>query len=421
MIQNVISSLSEKEIKKAPKSRIPVVFLGGKCEGNDWREEIEKEFGKNLYLLDPYDKKYDSKEDAHKELAGIVNSDYVIFYKGGEQSDREKEFLDLIGRNNNLVKEFNDMDSLKKFLKKLKEVNLESISSKIRKCARALIKIATPFSGNGFDFHFEKLDADSILKVVQDIFKGETVHLPVINGGNISYVPFKAKGPDDPNIGFLKPYLKSENVKSHYDKFRNSVIFYYDDVSNKYELIKKPEPALVKVAKEGVNYEYSITKIDLPDDLSDSVMSWGEKNIPEKDLFIEDGMAKGRENDIHITVLYGITDQKPNKTSKVIKETKPFEVRLGLINAFKDNKKYDVIKIEIESGDLEKLHYELRDRIHNENTFPTYNPHVTIAYVKKNSCDRFIGDETFKGKTFKVKNIVFSDGTDKEDSLPLRK
>lgn len=28
MIQNVTSSLSEKEIKKAPKSGIPVVFLG---------------------------------------------------------------------------------------------------------------------------------------------------------------------------------------------------------------------------------------------------------------------------------------------------------------------------------------------------------------------------------------------------------
>lgn len=407
MIENVTSSLSEKEIKKAPKSRIPVVFLGGKCESNDWRKEIEKEFGKNLYLLDPYDKKYDSKEDTYKELAGIVNSDYVIFYKGGEQSDREKEFLDLIGRNNNLVKKFNDMDSLKKFLKKLKEVNLESISSKIRKCARDLVKMATPFSGNGFDFYFEKLDADSILKVVQDIFNEETVHLPVIKDGNISYVPFKIKGPNDPNIGFLKPYLNFENVKRHYDKFRDSVIFHYDDVSNKYELIKKREPTLVKVAKKGVNYEYSITKIDLPDKLSESVISWGEKNIPEKDLFIEDGVEKGRENDIHITVLYGITDQKPNKTSKVIKEIKPFEVRLGLINAFKDNKEYDVIKIEVESGDLERLHYELRNRINNESTFPTYNPHVTILYAKKGSADKFIGDDTFKGKTFMVNKIVF--------------
>lgn len=345
------------------------------------------------------------KEDIHKELAGIVNSDYVIFYRGGEQSDREKKFLDLIGRNNNLVKEFNDMNSLKKFLNKLKEVNLESISSKIRKCARALLKMATPFSGNGFDFYFEKLDADSILKVVQDIMNGETVHLPVINGGNITYMPFKVKGPDDPNIGFLKPYLNYDNIRRLYGKFRNSVIFYYDDVSNKYELIKKP--AVVKVAKEGVNYEYSCTKIDLPDDLSESVISWGEKNISEKDLFIEDDVAKGRENDIHITVLYGITDQKPHKTSKVIKETKPFEVRLGLINAFKDNKKYDVIKIEVESGDLERLHYELRDKINNENSFPTYKPHVTILFAKKGSADKFIGDETFKGKTFMVNKIVF--------------
>jgi hypothetical protein len=83
MIRMITSYLSEKDIIKAPKSGTPVVFLGGKCSDNSWRKELKKEFGKDLYLLDPFDENYDPEESTYRELAGIVNSDYVIFYKGG--------------------------------------------------------------------------------------------------------------------------------------------------------------------------------------------------------------------------------------------------------------------------------------------------------------------------------------------------
>lgn len=420
----ITSYLSEREIVKAPKSGIPVVFLGGNCTDKNWRKEIEKEFGEDLYLLDPFDENYDSEEDTYKELAGMINSDYVIFYKGGKQSDKEKKFLDLIGKRGDLVKEFDNIDSVKKYLSKLKEVNLKSISSKIKKCADTLSKMAMPFvspdkgSTKAIDFKFERLDADSIPKVVEDILSGKSIKIPRYDEATTGFNIFNIKELSDPDnsLAFLKNYLDIEHVKKMFSN-RNpeSILFTYDAPSNTYVDVR------TKVAKTGVKYDYSCTKVNLPDALSESIMKWGRDNVPNNKLYVEGDNSKGREDDIHITVLYGIVDENPVKTAEVIGKVKPFEVRLGLINAFKDKKEYDVLKIEIESGDLEKLHYDLAKKIKNENSFPTYNPHVTVAYIKKNSMDRFIGDETFKGKTFKVNHIVFSDGkdNDSEKKLPL--
>lgn len=436
MIRLITSSLSEKEILKATKSKVPVIFLGGSTENNDWREKIKEEFGKDLNLLDPFDKNYDPEKDTYKELAGMVNSGYVIFYKGGEQTAREKKFLDLIGRRDNLIKEFDDLDSLKKFLRKIKEVNLESIGSKIRKCAEMLSKYAVPHfelskQHKNVDLHFEKMDTDSIYNFIQDFFAGKDVKVPnsIYGPGNVLYSTLNISDFEDSRkehdvmfMNFMEKMRNRSNVERVFgNNLPKSIIFSYNPMTHEYEDIRHLEPALAKEAKDNVTYEYSCTKVDLPDDLAEAVMKWGRDNVKDNDLYVEGDSSKGREDDIHITVLYGIVDNKPAKTAVVIGKAKPFEVRLGLINAFKDNDKYDVLKIEVESGDIEKLHYDIAKKIKNENTFPTYNPHVTIAYVKKGSVDHLIGSEDFKGKTFKVNTIVFSDGKnhDREKNLPL--
>lgn len=430
MIRLITSFSSEKDIIKASKSKVPVVFLGGDCSDNSWRKEIEKEFGEDLYLLDPFDKKYDKAEDTYKELAGMVNSDYVIFYKGGEQSDQEKKFLDLIGRRGNLIKEFDEIDSLKKFLRGLKNVKLSSIGSRIRKCAEELSKEAMPHitttTGKVVDFCFDKLDDESIVALINDLFSGKTISLPVnaVTGAERKTFSIDEINPQD--ITWLKFYIEpnSNPPRTTLDRIKHKVplhsnnIFFYDTQTHTV-VDRRAGPALAKVANKDATYDYSCTMINLPKDLSDAVIKWGKENISDDNLYVEEDKSKGRENEIHITVFYGIKSDNPAETAAVIAKVKPFEVRLGLINAFKDKKEYDVLKIEVESGDLEKLHYDLEKKIDNDNTYPTYKPHVTIGYVKKDVVNKFIGDETFKGKTFKVDSIVFSDGKNVEKKLPL--
>lgn len=429
MIRLVTSFLSEKDIINTSKSKTPVVFLGGMCSDNAWREEIKKEFGDGLYLLDPYDKNYDRDTNTYKELAGITNSDYVIFYKGGEQSEQEKKFLDLIGRRKNLIKEFDSIDKLKKFLSDIRKSKLESIGSKVKKCAMSLMKEAVPFIPSNksmyraVDLKLEKLDNESIYRLVQDILSGETIKIPNFEGNEHSFTTFNKKDVPDPehDLAFLNNYNDLSRINRAFsNRHPDSISYHYNSDTHTYEDLRM-EPAFAKEAKEGVTYEYSCTKVDIPEDLAKSIMDWGKDNVKDNDLYTEGDNSKGREDQIHITLLYGIKDQEPDTTAKVISKEKPFEIRLGLINLFRDKKEYDVLKIEVESGDLEKLHYSMRDKIDNENTYPTYNPHVTIAYVKKDSANAFVGDETFKGKTFKVDHIVFSDGKDLEKKLPLSK
>ncbi|KKL17628.1 hypothetical protein LCGC14_2483660, partial [marine sediment metagenome] len=44
---------------------------------------------------------------------------------------------------------------------------------------------------------------------------------------------------------------------------------------------------------------------------------------------------------------------------------------------------YDVAIVRCKSEELTKIHDELKDTLENEDTYPTYKPHITIAYLKK--------------------------------------
>lgn len=188
------------------------------------------------------------------------------------------------------------------------------------------------------------------------------------------------------------------------------------DISNQ---IRKYARYLEKVAKKDADYNHSCIMVRLPKDISSEILQWGKDNIDD-DLLVEDGKeTRGFEDDIHITLFYGIKSKDPKESIKMLSKVKPFKVRLGLIDAFKDQDSYDVIKINVESKELEKIHYDIEDNIENDNDYPTYVPHVTIAYVKKGSCDNLIGNEKFKGKIIEINKVVFSssDGSEKDISL----
>jgi 2'-5' RNA ligase len=183
--------------------------------------------------------------------------------------------------------------------------------------------------------------------------------------------------------------------------------------------IKQYVHYLNRIAKKDVQYSYSCLMVRLPKALSSEIVQWGEDNISDNHLADDGKNSVGREDDIHTTLFYGIKSKDPQESIEILSKVKPFKIRLGLIDVFKDQDDYDVIKIQIESKELEKLHYEIEDKVENANTYPTYIPHVTIAYVKKGSCDNLIGNKKFKGKIIGVDKVIFSssDGSEKYISL----
>lgn len=146
-----------------------------------------------------------------------------------------------------------------------------------------------------------------------------------------------------------------------------------------------------------------------------------QKVIPKNEVYIDNDGSKGLEKDFHITVFYGLLPHKYNY--KLIKQyiQKNFEnitIKVFGPSYFdREDRNYKVLKLDIESQDLEKIHNYIRT-LPNEETFPEYKPHLTIAYLHKSS--QLIPEQfttSFCGKTFNVSNISFLDVFKQESFL----
>jgi hypothetical protein len=134
------------------------------------------------------------------------------------------------------------------------------------------------------------------------------------------------------------------------------------------------------------------------------------KAIPEDYIYVdEEDDIKGREDDPHITVLYGVENGGKDQVKKLIGQIEtPLSASLGVVSKFR-NEKFDVLKIEVKSEDLHELNGLIKDNVNWKNSYTDYHPHVTIAYLKKGKGDEFVGDQRFVGKELAFSKILYSD------------
>jgi len=167
--------------------------------------------------------------------------------------------------------------------------------------------------------------------------------------------------------------------------------------------------------------DYSSVQFNLPDKIAKDIIQWGKDNIPDEDLFKDpDDPTFGRELEIHTTVLYGIHNESPQQTQELTKKQPEFEIELGKVNLFTNNDKFDVVKIEVISGELRKLNQKLRDNVKYTATHPGYKPHVTIAYTKKETAWKHTGEKDFTGEKMTADEIIFSSKNGTKTTIPLQ-
>jgi len=166
-------------------------------------------------------------------------------------------------------------------------------------------------------------------------------------------------------------------------------------------------------------HSYSSTQVQLPNNLAEKVLAFG-LTIPDDQIYTDpNDTTFGRELDIHITVKYGLTTLNAEEINRQLNWLKePLEVRLEKVSCFygkEQNKPYDVIKIEVTSPSLNEMH-KLLSKLPNEDKFPEYVPHVTIAYVKEGFGKLYDGKKDFEGLNFKFDSVMFmgSDNSSKE-------
>lgn len=170
--------------------------------------------------------------------------------------------------------------------------------------------------------------------------------------------------------------------------------------------------------KLGASYSYSSTQVQIPGEYSPHVVFLGKK-IPEHWL-----ADHGREDDIHITVLYGLTqDVGFDDVASLCQGFGKITARFGEISLFTSNPEFDVVKIDIEDCPrLRTLEEKLRS-LPNENKFPQYMPHCTIAYVRSGFGQRVVNmlnmDYKLCGTSVTFDTLTFSSYDGERKVVPL--
>ena len=136
------------------------------------------------------------------------------------------------------------------------------------------------------------------------------------------------------------------------------------------------------------------------------------KKIPNECVYEEVGENYGKEANPHVTVMYGLSPIEETRVKELLnKVPKKIVAELGKISKFSNaDTPYDVLKIEVKSPHLNKIHEMIRKNFENNYKWSEYNPHVTLAYVKKGTCNEYVGNKTFEGVKVMFEAFTYSNG-----------
>lgn len=169
-------------------------------------------------------------------------------------------------------------------------------------------------------------------------------------------------------------------------------------------------------------HEFASTQFNLPKESADKVQALGKKMIPDEALYTDPSdPSYGRETESHITARWGIeTDAEIDKLRELLKNEKPFTVKLGRVSIFeaKGDTPYDVVKLDVESDDLHRINKLISDNLKVKETFP-YSPHATLAYVPAGEGKKYAGHSELEGEEVTFDTLYFSSKTGEKIAVPL--
>jgi 2'-5' RNA ligase len=180
-------------------------------------------------------------------------------------------------------------------------------------------------------------------------------------------------------------------------------------------------PAYPPKAEAEPKFKYGSTQANIPDDSEAAkALEMARQRISPSDV-------AGKGTDVggnHLTVRYGIKGDNTEGVRKYLSSLEPFEATLGKTDKFPPSEHSDgaaVIHAPVESPELHTINEELEK--HGEFTEPSfaeYKPHATVAYVKPDKADRYVGMAATAGKKFPVNSIAITDRNGKQEEIKLQ-
>tara|TARA_R110000824_G_scaffold148242_2_gene317810 strand:- start:18704 stop:19279 length:576 start_codon:yes stop_codon:yes gene_type:complete len=172
------------------------------------------------------------------------------------------------------------------------------------------------------------------------------------------------------------------------------------------------------IYREANKTSYGWTCVHTPESISKKTIDFS-KTIPDRELFKEqEGWEDGIEDKPHITVLYGLETLDVKKVENALHGEKGGTVELGKVDVF-ESEEYDVLIVRVKSRALHKLHKCLDVNLKNVNSFPKYQPHITLAYLKCGNGKTYKNDNRFEGLSFEFNEIMFEDSKDRKTDIVL--
>lgn len=160
-------------------------------------------------------------------------------------------------------------------------------------------------------------------------------------------------------------------------------------------------------------HSYASTQVNLPESVAGPILKAGA-DIPA-DQLAKDGLEKHP----HVTALYGLTGEDAQPVIDAVAGHGPVTVKLGKASIF-HTPDADVLKVDVESPELHALNGKLKN-LPNENGYPDYVPHATIAYLKPGQGAQYDGKEIpgVTGQEITLDSLSFMGKDGKETKISL--
>jgi hypothetical protein len=163
---------------------------------------------------------------------------------------------------------------------------------------------------------------------------------------------------------------------------------------------------------EGEPHDYSTVMFVLPGEFAADVLALTDA-IPDDEL-----ADKGREDQPHITVKYGLHTNDPEEVAVVVQESGPVRVLLGELAIF-SAEECDVLKIDVRSAGLQALNHNIADSLEHTDSHPEYQPRITLAYLQPGEGEKYCGPCELTGETRLLTRLVFSDQDGEQTRISL--